>query len=765
MPLRVGESFVADANRFAQAALYATDNGADVIQEALGTLNAPRFARQAIEYAYHHGVTVIASAADEAAEHHNEPGSLPDTIVVNSVTKYDSTLTSSQPSYLQLNGCTNFGTADHAVGAEQLVLVGGDRQERRRRRPDLQRGRGRACTPSGLLRSTDCRRVDGVAVRDHRQRGPPADGLRRRRSPARRPTTAAARPMTSTSPRSPSRRARRRGRPRAPTRTARSRFAADQNGGVDRAAAPHARATRRARAIDEFYGYGRLNADKAVSRGLQRHDPARGRDHVARLVRRRSTRRWPRFRCRDTSNARVPYRCEVDVAPGGEPNNAGRLPPGRARAGATARPFTRSRFSGVLANDQHRQAARRCSRRQGFTGNANGGRRRTPMGARTRCPTRSPSASSSRTAGGTADERRGSPPAVPAPRRPDCCRGFPIELRGDGDLVAAAGRPRRRQPQRAGRRDLGRLGPRVSPATGASCRAGRSTPPRSRCTWASAPTVRAVSAPATTPRCWERSRPATCSATGGIEVVADDNQGNVYAWDQQGHLVFHQHSNPRFSGAPLTPFHTVRQRRPRSHRARVPGRAGARRPRRPRDWTSSPRARTATSTPGTPTGDPVAGFPVLVADPDKVAAVDPDHRARDVQERRRQPRARRGPGQDHRHAGGGATSTARRPPRRSSSGATRSTRSNSGDEGPINISPTNSLLTSLARPSGAAQLGQRARLCDQAQRHAHAVNPFLPGWPVKIGIIDAGLLPDVGEGINGSPVVGPDPLPLGRSAG
>src|SRR4051794_32828148 len=39
LPLRVGESFVADANRFAEAVLYATDNGVSVIQEALGTLN------------------------------------------------------------------------------------------------------------------------------------------------------------------------------------------------------------------------------------------------------------------------------------------------------------------------------------------------------------------------------------------------------------------------------------------------------------------------------------------------------------------------------------------------------------------------------------------------------------------------------------------------------------------------------------------------------------------------------------------------------
>ncbi|MHB8235784.1 MAG: hypothetical protein ACYDHT_14125, partial [Solirubrobacteraceae bacterium] len=35
------------------------------------------------------------------------------------------------------------------------------------------------------------------------------------------------------------------------------------------------------------------------------------------------------------------------------------------------------------------------------------------------------------------------------------------------------------------------------------------------------------------------------------------------------------------------------------------------------------------------------------------------------------------------------------------------------------------------------------------------------GWPAKIGIIDAGLLPDVGEGINGSPVVAPVLCPEG----
>ena len=108
MPLRVGTSFIADVNRFAMAALYATDNGVDVIQEALGTLNKSRIAGDAIKYAYDHGTTVIASAADEAAQHHNWPSSYPYSIVVNSVTHTDTSPVDS--SYLEFNGCTNFSS-------------------------------------------------------------------------------------------------------------------------------------------------------------------------------------------------------------------------------------------------------------------------------------------------------------------------------------------------------------------------------------------------------------------------------------------------------------------------------------------------------------------------------------------------------------------------------------------------------------------------------------------------------------------------------
>ena len=279
LPLRVGESFVTDANRFAEAALYATDGGADVIQEALGTINAPRFAQQAIEYAYNHGVPVIASAADEAAEHHNEPGAMADAIVVNSVTKYAS-LTSSPPSYLQLNGCTNFGTriivsvpssscSSEATG-KSAGRRGTDHQRREERRRDS--------PPRAEPRLPARRRL---ALRDHPERGPPADGLRGRRQRGgrrlrarpggRRQLRGAARVSCAS---------------RASSCTDPNRqitFAADQRGGVV-GPLPHSQRYPARKGYDEFYGYGRLNADRAVRAAANGTIPPRGGDHGAGLV-------------------------------------------------------------------------------------------------------------------------------------------------------------------------------------------------------------------------------------------------------------------------------------------------------------------------------------------------------------------------------------------------------------------------------------------------------------------------------------------------
>jgi len=104
MPVRVANSFIADGGRFAAGVLFALDSGASVIQEALGALNNPRQVRRAIDAAYRRGVVVVASMADEASKHPNLPAALDRTLAVNSVRD-----TASPRSYLALNGCTNWG--------------------------------------------------------------------------------------------------------------------------------------------------------------------------------------------------------------------------------------------------------------------------------------------------------------------------------------------------------------------------------------------------------------------------------------------------------------------------------------------------------------------------------------------------------------------------------------------------------------------------------------------------------------------------------
>jgi len=108
LEMRVGDSFIADVNHFAEATVYAVDNGTSVIQSALGTLNNTSFAQDAADYAYRNGVLFVASAADESAGHHNQPSALNHAMVVNSITHAVDDV-QVPATWLALNGCTNFG--------------------------------------------------------------------------------------------------------------------------------------------------------------------------------------------------------------------------------------------------------------------------------------------------------------------------------------------------------------------------------------------------------------------------------------------------------------------------------------------------------------------------------------------------------------------------------------------------------------------------------------------------------------------------------
>ncbi len=73
MPMKIWDTFVSDANTFALGIVYATDNGAKVLEGANGSLYHSAFAEAASQYAYDHGVVQTYSGDDLNTGNHNYP--------------------------------------------------------------------------------------------------------------------------------------------------------------------------------------------------------------------------------------------------------------------------------------------------------------------------------------------------------------------------------------------------------------------------------------------------------------------------------------------------------------------------------------------------------------------------------------------------------------------------------------------------------------------------------------------------------------------
>lgn len=108
IPLRAGDSFISDVNAFAKAVVYATDNGANVVQCALGTINMSRFTQAALDYAYSKGVLAVTSMADENSRHQNVPATANHTLPVHAI-QYDGKSPTRSTTYLAYHPCSNFG--------------------------------------------------------------------------------------------------------------------------------------------------------------------------------------------------------------------------------------------------------------------------------------------------------------------------------------------------------------------------------------------------------------------------------------------------------------------------------------------------------------------------------------------------------------------------------------------------------------------------------------------------------------------------------
>jgi hypothetical protein len=822
LPLRVGQSFVADANRFAEATIYGTDRGIDIVQEALGTYNDSVFTREAINYAYDHGVAVIASAADEEAEHHNQPGALPHTIVVNAVEGPASLegvpVTNKPPSYLQLDGCTNFGTrvdlsvpatscsseaTGKSAGVAGLIysaalnacgasLYGG------------------CSTGSGakLAASNDCKRVDGspcvITADEVRQlmasgniAGTSVNGSSTLGSNAPSAGTApadageggqaddintAASPETACSV------------GMAPTCTdpnLNATFASDEQGGVEGPLPDTVRFPSR-KGFDEFFGYGRIDAYKSVEAAAQGWVPPEADitspEWFQQLDPSKSS-----FALEGYVNARTSYTCRVEIAPGANPNNAGTSSNGDFAAVPStycdASTAHSGSYNGLLANVSTAtlQAMFPHGDPASFTGNENGGTAQTSNGR----PNTLPYAFTVRVVVSTASGAPG--PAMTGEDRrqmflhrdAEMLPGFPVETRGDGDaspvLADLAGKDSNQlivansdgvihayqyDPSTHSLTDLPGWPVHTDPLP---LHGGEKAYSGGGLTTAHyAPVLEAPAA-------------GDLFGDGRTEIVADDLQGNVYAWDSSGKLVFHETSNPNYSGAPLA-----------GNPAWEAERFGTRQ-RTEAGFLTSPVLAKLDSAAGNgldiiaagedrhvyawhPDGSAVSGFPVLVEDPDKMASVDLTSNEPTFN-------ANVPAGQDKNEDQGKIVDTPAvayldgptHPPS-IIVGTNEEYLTKKGDEGEINASGVNTTslgvlgpLLSFAnsrvyaiKPSGCSTESSSCATggftCASAKCTSTA---FRTGWPAKIGLINAGLLPDVGEGINGSPVVAPLICPEG----
>jgi hypothetical protein len=746
--LRVGTSFIADVNRFAEAVVYATDNDVLVVQDALGTLNKSAFALSAIKYAYDHGTTVIASAADEAAQHHNQPSSLPYSIVVNSVTHSDEAddLPGPSPvSYLQFNGCTNFssritlaipsvscssdatGRGSGMAGLVYSAAINAVAAGRLQPHPTCRRPDGDPCviTPNEVRQLMASGTVGGTPVADDVNFAQTPNGTSTEAT-CRPPSPGCTDPFLS-----------------APT---------------TRLVSPPGTSYPARRGHDQFYGYGRVNMARAVSAVLPGGGgPARIPPEVEVV-----SPNWfdmvdpgaPELKVEGTvDNRGGGYTCSVYAAAGAYPGEDDFVAlPSAHCDGTTVRTGA---FSGELASVAMADLRALFPPDAGDFRGREPGTGPQPYGGR---PNTEPygfvvkAVVTATGPGGLAGQDRRQ---AYLHRDADMLPGFPRQLPGDGEsspvladvdgddaneLVLAnsdgvihvfergggqsPGWPRTTKPVRPNHAGAPGLGPdAVDPGHEAVLG---------------------------TPAVGDIDRDGT------LEIVVADLDRHVYVFEHDGTRSLDLETNPRFAGIPAEPFANLRDG-PRNRTqpgaigspvlADLDGRGGleivlASMDRHVYAWHAD--------------GRPVAGWPALVVDREKVATIDPVSH---------QVTFKGGEDSDDEQQGAIVDTPA-------VGDLTGDGRpevvigTNEEYDEPINAGGTDEALYA---PLGAALAPGNGRLF---ALHPSGVadelrldnSVYLPGWPFRVGILQRGLLPLVGEGITGSPVIGEVPCG-GKAAG
>jgi hypothetical protein len=795
LPLRVGDSFIADDNRFAMAALYATDNRVDVVQEALGTLNNSTLARQAVDYAYRHGVTVIASAADEAAQHNNWPSSLPHVILVNSVRT--GVVPAPDQSYLSFNGCTNFNSkvtlaipstscSSNATGlaAGMAGLVYSAALDARSKgaltpypdRAHCRRTNGHRCviTPNEVRQVMASGAIGGVPQADDVNFASAAGGPEPSCSPVPAPGCTD---------------------PGGAAGLLQDQVDANRQLPIGPPGLFESYPARRG--PDQFYGYGRVNMARALDAVLSDpNSPAPSKIPPEAEI---TSPQWyeqvdpsqSAFDVQGDVYARgLDYTCEVLVAPGQYPNNARTT----ASEPGDFQPLDNGWCDGSTSHSDYHAGSlgtistadleARFPPATDFTGpepqanpaNDNGRPNAAPHSFTVEVVVHT-------SQGGqdlTGQDRR----AAYLERDANMLPGFPRAITrgaistgtptGDGEsspVLADLDGDNRNELIVAGSDGF----------VHAIKRDGSELPG-----WP----VRGLSPPLHTGERAFQSGEVTTDVGGAIlgsvavgdtngdgvpEVFADDMEGRVYGWDAAGNRFFTAEANPAYSGKPLAPFVEPRYQ---------PGQSKFHRTQ--HGFIGSP---VLADLDGDDTmeviaagmdrhlyawhrdGSPVRGFPVLVVDRSKVASINGTTHQVTFK------------GDAGSYQQGAIVDT---PAVGDLNGdgkpeivvGTNEEYAASSDGG-WNAAPANSSSFNLLdqinqgidefKQQCAAQGG--SPICDNlpdapikpansrvyaiaSNGNRHAAGPFLPGWPAKVAIVDAELLPIVGEGVTGYPVIG-----------